>query len=125
MSQRSKNASIVYDNEFLDRYIRQSIQLGLDPQPKQEAALQVRALFNTIADCLSEGLAVSRQGFGQFDLRFRKSRNGRNPQTGAQIRLPEMISVGFRPGVRLRKMVNDPDNKALIMRQNGLGEGDK
>ena len=57
---------------------------------------------NTILDCIRDGLKtagrVTLTGFGSFDLRTRKEREGRNPQTGAVIRIPPSKTVGFKPG---------------------------
>lgn len=114
MSKRSKNANVVYDSEFTDRYIRQLMLMGYEAPTKDEAQDQVRAMFMTIKSCLTEGLSVSRQGFGRFELRHRKSRWGRNPQTGERIQLPSMISVGFRPGVQLRRVINNKDSGAYM-----------
>lgn len=114
MSKRSKNANIVYDSEFNDRYIRQLMLMGYEAPTKDEAQDQIRAMFTTLKSCLTEGLSVSRQGFGRFELRYRKSRWGRNPQTGDRIQLPSMISVGFRPGVQLRRVINDKDSGAYM-----------
>lgn len=129
MSRRGRNANVVYDNEFVDRYIRQLAQAGYAAPTKDEAASQVKAMFQTVANCLGHGLSVSRQGFGRFELRYRRSRNGRNPQTGDKIHLPAMVSVGFKPGVRLRKSVNQTENNMIVnsakSNSNRRREGDK
>lgn len=126
MSRRIKNANVVYDNEFVDRYIRQLAQMGCLAPTKEEAASQVRAMFQTVADCLGSGLSVSRQGFGRFELRYRRSRNGRNPQTGDKIHLPAMVSVGFKPGIGLRRSVNKTNDETIVVsaKKNSRREGD-
>lgn len=64
-----------------------------------------RAL-NAVIDGIKRGIqkdrAVTLAGFGTFSLRRRKARNGRNPKTGAPIRIPASRTVGFRPGTQFR-----------------------
>jgi len=45
-------------------------------------------------------------GFGSFVLAKRKARAGRNPQTGAKIKIKASTSVKFRPGAIFKKLVN-------------------
>ena len=57
---------------------------------KKDAAKAVDAVFETVMDSLSEGEKVQIIGFGNFEVRERKARKGRNPQTGEEIQIPEM-----------------------------------
>lgn len=69
----------------------------------------VDALFSTdggiIARALKKGDKVSITGFGTFDVRKRKARTGRNPRTGATIKVPATKVPGFRSGASLKKAV--------------------
>ena len=65
----------------------------------------VAAVFGTITDSLKKGDKVVVTGFGTFMVRSRKSRTGRNPQTGAPINIPARKTPGFTAGKALKKVV--------------------
>jgi DNA-binding protein HU-beta len=64
---------------------------------------------NAVIDSLTKGLkkdgAVQLVGFGSFAVTKRKARTGRNPQTGAQIKIKASKGVKFRPGKSLKDAV--------------------
>lgn len=55
---------------------------------KKDATAAVDAVFGSIQDSLSKGDKVQLIGFGNFEVRERAARKGRNPQTGAEIKIP-------------------------------------
>lgn len=63
------------------------------------------AIFDTITENLKKGEKVVVTGFGTFEVRKRQSREGRNPQTGEKIRIPEMRSPTFTAGKTLKRQV--------------------
>ncbi|MFC1626637.1 HU family DNA-binding protein [Patescibacteria group bacterium] len=65
----------------------------------------VQAVFGTITDSLKKGDKVVVTGFGTFMVRSRKSRTGRNPQTGEAINIPARKTPGFTAGKALKKVV--------------------
>ena len=65
----------------------------------------VDAVFSTIAEALKRGEKVVVTGFGTFLVRNRAARKGRNPQTGAEIRIPATKTPGFTAGKSLKRMV--------------------
>lgn len=65
----------------------------------------VGAVFGAISDALKKGDKVVVTGFGTFMVRNRKSRTGRNPQTGAAINIPARKTPGFTAGKALKKVV--------------------
>jgi nucleoid DNA-binding protein len=65
----------------------------------------VGAVFQTVTDALKKGDKVVVTGFGTFMVRSRKSRAGRNPQTGATINIPARKTPGFTAGKALKKVV--------------------
>jgi DNA-binding protein HU-beta len=58
-----------------------------------------------VGDTIKQGEKVSITGFGTFDLGKRAARRGVNPQTGAEIQIPEMPMPRFRAGKRLKEVV--------------------
>jgi DNA-binding protein HU-beta len=65
----------------------------------------VAAVFGAVTDSLKKGEKVVVTGFGTFMVRSRKSRTGRNPQTGAAINIPARKTPGFTAGKALKKVV--------------------
>lgn len=77
-------------------------ELGLN---KREAKEMVEIFFEKIRGALEEGAQVKLSGFGNFDLREKKQRPGRNPKTGQEIPISARRVVTFRPGQKLKARV--------------------
>jgi integration host factor subunit alpha len=77
-------------------------ELGLN---KREAKDMVEMFFEEIRGALENGLQVKLSGFGNFDLREKKQRPGRNPKTGEEIPISARRVVTFRPGQKLKARV--------------------
>ena len=65
----------------------------------------VDAVFGTISEAMKRGEKVVVTGFGTFMVRKRASRKGRNPQTGAEIKIPATKTPGFTAGKSLKRLV--------------------
>ena len=76
--------------------------LGLN---KREAKELVEAFFEEIRRSLEHGQQVKLSGFGNFDLRDKNQRPGRNPKTGEEIPISARRVVTFRPGQKLKARV--------------------
>ena len=72
---------------------------------KKEAGLAVGATFAAIQKALKKGDAVTLVGFGTFGVRKRKARKGRNPQTGAVIKIAAKKVPVFKAGKGLKDAV--------------------
>jgi len=72
---------------------------------KKDATKAVDAVFDTILDALKEGDKVQLIGFGNFEVRERAARKGRNPQTGDEIEIPASKVPAFKPGKALKDAV--------------------
>ncbi|MBI3773964.1 MAG: integration host factor subunit alpha [Gammaproteobacteria bacterium] len=77
-------------------------ELGLN---KREAKEIVEIFFEEIRNALETGRQVKLSGFGNFDLRDKKQRPGRNPKTGEEIPITARRVVTFRPGQKLKARV--------------------
>ncbi|MBI3543752.1 MAG: integration host factor subunit alpha [Deltaproteobacteria bacterium] len=73
---------------------------------KKDAADLVELIFNTIKDTLSKGEKIKISGFGNFVVRDKKARTGRNPQTGDAIKISARRVLTFKPSQVLRADVN-------------------
>ena len=69
---------------------------------KREAKEFVDAFFDAIREALEKGEQVKLSGFGNFDLRQKNQRPGRNPKTGEEIPISARRVVTFRPGHKLK-----------------------
>ncbi len=72
---------------------------------KKDATKAVEAVFETVMDSLSRGEKVQLIGFGNFEVRQRAARKGRNPQTGEEIQIPASKVPAFKPGKALKEAV--------------------
>ncbi|ASP38033.1 DNA-binding protein HU [Bacterioplanes sanyensis] len=72
---------------------------------KEKAAEVVTAFTDQVAKALSEGDSVSLIGFGTFEVRKRAERQGKNPQTGEAITIPEANVPAFKAGKGLKEAV--------------------
>ena len=79
-------------------------ELGLN---KREAKEFVEIFFNEISETLISGLDVKISGFGNFILRDKKERPGRNPKTGEDVTISSRRVVTFRAGQKLKSRVEN------------------
>lgn len=77
-------------------------ELGLN---KREAKEVVEMFFEEVRDSLERNEQVKLSGFGNFDLRDKGQRPGRNPKTGEEIPITARRVVTFRPGQKLKARV--------------------
>ena len=77
----------------------------------EETLSYIDDVLEVITDELKAGNEVKLMGFGCFGIQTRKSRQGRNPQTGKALTIPETKYVSFRSGTYLKRAVNDDQFK--------------
>ena len=77
-------------------------EMGLN---KKEARELVHLFFQELEASLAVGEQVKLSGFGNFDLRDKNARPGRNPKTGEEIPITARRVVTFRPGQNLKARV--------------------
>jgi DNA-binding protein HU-beta len=73
---------------------------------KKDAANALDAVFAGIEESLKKGDKVQLIGFGNFEVRQRAARKGRNPQTGEEIQIAASKAPAFTPGKSLKEAVN-------------------
>lgn len=80
----------------------------LHPQLQiKDAELGVKEIIDALSHTLSSGGRIEVRGFGSFSLNYRPSRSGRNPKTGAQVKVPAKFVPHFKAGKDLRERVSD------------------
>ncbi|WP_421379249.1 HU family DNA-binding protein [Bacillus salacetis] len=72
---------------------------------KKDATKAVDAVFDSIQNALANGDKVQLIGFGNFEVRERAARKGRNPQTGEEIEISASKVPAFKPGKALKDAV--------------------
>jgi integration host factor subunit alpha len=82
-------------------------QVGLN---KREARDMVEGFFEEIRTTLERGESVKLSGFGNFLLRDKPQRPGRNPKTGEEIPISARRVVTFHPSQKLKTAVEEPVN---------------
>ena len=78
-------------------------EVGLN---KREAKEFVDAFFDVLREALQGGRQVKLSGFGNFDLRGKNQRPGRNPKTGENIDIAASKNPAFKAGKALKDAVN-------------------
>ena len=78
-------------------------ELGLN---KREAREIVEMFYVEISEALEKNDNVKISGFGNFELKDKKSRPGRNPKTGEEVDISARRVVTFKPGQKLRARVD-------------------
>lgn len=73
---------------------------------KQEAEEGVNLFFQSIKEAILNGEEIEIRGFGSFRFRKRTSRAGRNPRTGALVKVPPKKVLYFKPSKLLKEMIN-------------------
>lgn len=84
------------------------LQEKLKSYSNQDVAYVVNIIFDSMIEAIKRGERIELRGFGSFVVRERKPRMGRNPKSGAEVKLAERKVPFFKTGKELRIMV---DNK--------------
>lgn len=79
-----------------------SFSLGIN---KPEAQQIVALYFDEIRNALAQGKEVKLSGFGNFHLRDKKERPGRNPKTGQEVAIRARRVVTFKQGLKLKAKI--------------------
>jgi len=77
-------------------------QVGLT---RREAADALAVVLDGVIEAIKDGEKVELRGFGSFRTRKRLARQGRNPRTGAQVKVPPKVVPYFKPGKQLREIL--------------------
>lgn len=73
---------------------------------KKEAADLVEMVFETVKETIESGEKIKISGFGNFVVRHKQPRVGRNPQTGVEITISDRRVLTFRPSAVLKDALN-------------------
>ena len=73
----------------------------------KQAEAAVKVILDGLSSTLSEGGRIEIRGFGSFGLNYRPPRQGRNPKTGEQVKVPAKYVPHFKAGKELRERVGE------------------
>jgi integration host factor subunit beta len=76
---------------------------------KRDAELLVEIALGSIVEALRRGEKVELRGFGSFRVREREARRGRNPKTGAEVKIAAKHIPYFKAGKELKEIINGVD----------------
>lgn len=84
---------------------------------KKQAMDAVEATLEILKNALRLGEKIQLVGFGSFQVRAKRARKGRNPQTGSEITISARKVLKFKPGKALHQIVN----QGAVTQDNGQG----
>ena len=87
--------------------IVEAVYQKLDTHSKKASAEIVDSVFEAIKDTLGNGEKIKISGFGNFVVREKNARVGRNPQTGEQITISARKVLTFKPSQVLKNALNE------------------
>lgn len=90
--------AVVSKNDFIDKFKEKT---GVET--KKMATECVEAFITIIQESLQAGDSVQFVGWGSFEIKHNKAKEGRNPKTGEKINIPESKGVKFKAG---KKFIN-------------------
>jgi len=73
---------------------------------KADAGRALDAVVEGVTKALKKGDKVSLVGFGTFSAKKKPARVGRNPQTGAEVKIPARVAPAFKAGNKLKEALN-------------------
>ncbi len=85
---------------------------------KKDTELVVNTIFDSMTDSLRRNDRIEIRGFGSFQVKIREAREGRNPKTGAEVKIPAKRTPFFKVGKELKERIDqargigEPDEEA-------------
>ena len=79
---------------------------------KKDTETVVNTIFDSMTESLRRGDRIEIRGFGSFQVKIREAREGRNPKTGEEVRIPAKRTPFFKVGKELKEMVDESRTRA-------------
>ena len=87
--------------------LQSELEKKFDYLPKREVERTLEKILQLFSSNLAKGNRIELRDFGAFALKLRKARIGRNPATGEQIKINQKYFVHFKPGKKLKEVINE------------------
>ena len=78
----------------------------------KDSELVVKTILEAMSNTLARGGRIEIRGFGSFSLNYRPPRLGRNPKTGASVKVPAKYTPHFKAGKEMRERVAETDSSS-------------
>ncbi len=88
------------------------VQDELKEYPRKDVAQAVEIIFDSMVEAMKKDERIEIRGFGNFTVRTRDPRRGRNPMTGASVDVPHRRFPFFKVGKELKERVDIQQGKA-------------
>ena len=85
---------------------------------KKDTELVVNTIFDSMTEALRRSDRIEIRGFGSFQVKVREAREGRNPKTGEEVRIPAKRTPFFKVGKELKERIDQT-------RQRDTGDGER
>jgi len=73
---------------------------------KKDTEVVVNTIFDSMTDALRSGKRIEIRGFGSFQVKVREAREGRNPKTGEEVKIPAKRTPFFKVGKELKERID-------------------
>ena len=83
---------------------------------KKDTEIVVNTIFDGMTEALKSGERIEIRGFGSFQVKVREAREGRNPKTGEEVKIPAKLTPFFKVGKELKERID-----AAWRREKGIG----
>ncbi len=80
---------------------------------KKDTELVVNTIFDGMTEALKVSDRIEIRGFGSFQVKIREAREGRNPKTGAEVKIPAKRTPFFKVGKELKERIDEARNNSL------------
>ena len=73
---------------------------------KKDTEIVVNTIFDGMTEALKSGERIEIRGFGSFQVKVREAREGRNPKTGEEVKIPAKLTPFFKVGKELKERID-------------------
>ena len=88
-------------SDLIERVARQLPHIS-----KKDTELVVNTIFDRMTEALAGGKRIEIRGFGSFQVKIREAREGRNPKTGEEVKIPRKRTPFFKVGKELKERID-------------------
>ena len=88
---------------------------------KKDTELVVNTIFDSMTEALRTGDRIEIRGFGSFQVKVREAREGRNPKTGDEVRIPAKRTPFFKVGKELKERIDQARDTTSGVRSSESG----
>ncbi len=80
---------------------------------KKDTETVVNTIFDSMTESLKQGDRIEIRGFGSFQVKIREAREGRNPKTGDEVKIPAKRAPFFKVGKELKERIEERRKQEL------------